>query len=563
MENSGSKEGKVEESKKNFNPNEIINNSYINIGELFKKNEAKDNTNRIKECLINMSNTSVAFEKIAPHISNVSKSICKIKINLPQKTKFGTGFLLRFMINQEMFYCLISNEHVISNEIIKNNNTILIAFDSEFKKAVIKLDSNKRYIKSFINNNLDITAVQILDEDNISRDYFLYPEIEERINDDYLINSKIYIPQYPKGRELKYARGIIKEIDKYEFTHLANTESGSSGSPIFLEGTINVIGIHKEACKIKNENYADFIYPVINIIKEDIIKKSNNGRYLNGRYTWDDGKYYEGQFKNDLPNGKGVKYYSNGNILYEGYFLNGKFDGKGKYIYDNGDYFIGQYKNGLRTGKGKLYYRNGNIMYEGDFINNKRDGFGKYIYEDGKYYIGQWKNDLFHGKGTQYYPNGNIFYEGDFVNDKREGFGKYIYEDGKYYIGQWKNDLFHGKGTEYYPNGNIMYEGDFVNDKREGFGKFINEDGKYYIGQWKNDLLHGKGTLYYSNGNIIYEGDFVNDKRDGYGKCIYVSGEYYIGQWKNGFRNGKGIIYFSNGIIMYDGFFINDVFVGN
>ena len=79
MENSGSKKGKVEESKKNINPNEIINNSYINIGEQFKKNEAKDDTNRIKECLINMSNTSVAFEKIDPHISNVSKSICKIK----------------------------------------------------------------------------------------------------------------------------------------------------------------------------------------------------------------------------------------------------------------------------------------------------------------------------------------------------------------------------------------------------------------------------------------------------------------------------------------------------
>ena len=118
---------------------------------------------------------------------------------------------------------------------------------------------------------------------------------------------------------------------------MANTESGSSGSPIFLEYTINVIGIHKEGNKFNNENYADFIYPVINIIKEDINKKRNNGRYVNGRYIWDDGKYYEGQFKNNLPNGKGIKYYSNGNILFEGDFINGKFEGKGKYIYGDGN----------------------------------------------------------------------------------------------------------------------------------------------------------------------------------------------------------------------------------
>ena len=55
-----------------------------------------------------------------------------------------------------------------------------------------------------------------------------------------LINNWIYIPQYVNGKELMNARGIIKEIDKYEFTHLANTEKGSSGSPIFLENSIKV-----------------------------------------------------------------------------------------------------------------------------------------------------------------------------------------------------------------------------------------------------------------------------------------------------------------------------------
>ena len=194
-------------------------------------------------------------------------------------------------------------------------------------------------------------------------------------------------------------RGIIKEINKYEFTHLVNTEKGSSGSPIFLRNSIDVIGIHKEENENKTENYGDFIYPAINIIENEIKKKRNNGKYINGKYIWEDDKYYIGEYKNNIPNGKGIKYYSNGNILYEGDFINGKFEGNGKYIYEDCDYFIGEYKNGLRNGKGKIYYKNGNIMFEGNYINDKEEGNGKCIWENGEYYIGQWKNGLRNGKG--------------------------------------------------------------------------------------------------------------------------------------------------------------------
>ena len=37
-------------------------------------------------------------------------------------------------------------------------------------------------------------------------------------------------------------------------------------------------------------------------------------------------------------------------------------------------------------------------MYEGDFINDKFEGIGKYILENGIYYIGEWKNGLRNGK---------------------------------------------------------------------------------------------------------------------------------------------------------------------
>ena len=57
------------------------------------------------------------------------------------------------------------------------------------------------------------------------------------------------------------------------------------------------MGIHKEGSTIKLENYGDFIYPAINIIKEDIRKKRDKGKYINGKYIWEDNKYYIGEFK--------------------------------------------------------------------------------------------------------------------------------------------------------------------------------------------------------------------------------------------------------------------------
>jgi len=56
-------------------------------------------------------------------------------------------------------------------------------------------------------------------------------------------------------------------------------------------------------------------------------------------------------------------------IKYEGDYINGKGEGYGKYIWENGDYYIGQWKNGLFNGKGTYYNSNKKIKYEGDFIN--------------------------------------------------------------------------------------------------------------------------------------------------------------------------------------------------
>ena len=139
-------------------------------------------------------------------------------------------------------------------------------------------------------------------------------------------------------------------------------------------------------------------------------------------------------------------------------YINDKREENGKYILENGEYYIGQWKNGLFHVKGKEYYANGNIKYEGDFIDCGWEGNWKYISENGNYYIGQLKNGLGHGNWKENYANGNIKYEGNYINDKYVEKWKYISEKGEYYIGQWKNGLGHGNWKENYSNGNIKYK---------------------------------------------------------------------------------------------------------
>ena len=84
----------------------------------------------------------------------------------------------------------------------------------------------------------------------------------------------------------------------------------------------------------------------------------------------------------------------NGNIKYDGDMVNGKAEGNGKYIYENGEYYIGQFKNDLKHGKGIIFYENGNIKYDGEFINDNYKGNGNNIFENDRQYIEQKKNDL-------------------------------------------------------------------------------------------------------------------------------------------------------------------------
>ena len=85
---------------------------------------------------------------------------------------------------------------------------------------------------------------------------------------------------------------------------------------------------------------------------------------------------------NGNRHGIGKLYYKDGSIKYEGDFENNTYDGEGKYNYENGEYYIGDWLNGNRHGIGKLYDKDGNVKNEGFFHNDSFKGNVKYSYND-------------------------------------------------------------------------------------------------------------------------------------------------------------------------------------
>ena len=329
-------------------------------------NESENKTSKIKAIDINLY--------------KVIRSICKITYEKKiikdnesyYETTLGSGFFIKLFINENELFCLMTNEHVIKEEMIKSHETIIVNYGFENELIQIKLDQSKRFIKYFPqkDDNIDITIIEILEDDNVKKEYFLLPNLNNINN----INDKeIYIPQYPAKENISYSKGKIKSINinNYEIIHNASTKPGSSGSPIFLKDTKEVIGVHKQGSIRKiNENYGTLMYKILQLLKKE--KCKIKGRLMNNqKKIYKNGDYYIGQTLKDIPQGKGKKYYKNGNIKYEGDFVNGKYEGKGIYIWESNERYDGEWLKGKKNGKGIIYYKNGNIKYDGDFVNDK------------------------------------------------------------------------------------------------------------------------------------------------------------------------------------------------
>ena len=89
--------------------------------------------NRINEVKINKSEIKGIDKEINKKMAKIYKSICKITYEIKKnELKKGSGFLIKLPKNGEEIYCLMTNHHVITKEMIDSKKTIKVEY--EFRK---------------------------------------------------------------------------------------------------------------------------------------------------------------------------------------------------------------------------------------------------------------------------------------------------------------------------------------------------------------------------------------------------------------------------------------------
>ena len=117
-----------------------------------------------------------------------------------------------------------------------------------------------------------------------------------------------------------------------------------------------------------------------------------------------------------MKNGKGKDYYLNGEVSFEGEYLNKKkWNGKG---YDENRNITFELTNG--NGLIKIFGLYEHILeFEGEYLNGEINGRGKkYDYEGRLMFERQYLNGLKNRNGNQY-KNGKLRFEGQYENGRK------------------------------------------------------------------------------------------------------------------------------------------------
>ena len=191
----------------------------------------------------------IEFKKMKRY-SQKEDAVCKLI------TGNGTGFFCKFEVNGIPMKALFTNNHVLDEDLIKENSIIQLSHNDKIKEIKITYDRFK-----CTNDDLDYTCIEIFDNE----DYNNFLEIDDNINcqnPNVQYGNKLgAVYQFPENQDISCGEGFIEGIKKVNdnniIIHKITTDKGASGSPIVLSDNLKVIGIH---CRRKNKDTNRGIY---------------------------------------------------------------------------------------------------------------------------------------------------------------------------------------------------------------------------------------------------------------------------------------------------------------
>jgi V8-like Glu-specific endopeptidase len=196
------------------------------------------------------------------------KAVCEIKLS----KGFGSGFFCKIPYTENdnlLLPVLITNGHVISEEILNYKNDIEIIIDGETK--IISLNQRKIWN----DKEMDFTCIEIKEkEDNIHTFFYLDDNVLDNNSDNNCyINKNVIVYGINKiGKKVSFSNGIIEKNEDRFFDYTCKTFQGFSGGCIVNQSNNNVIGIHRGEIDKKGRNSGIYIRSIIKRIKNNKAK---------------------------------------------------------------------------------------------------------------------------------------------------------------------------------------------------------------------------------------------------------------------------------------------------
>jgi len=180
--------------------------------------------------------------------------------------------------------------------------------------------------------------------------------------------------------------------------------------------------------------------------------------------------------------GRWITRYPNGNILYEGEFINGNPSGQFKRYYDDQTLnSVMVFSGEGRVADAKIYFPDGSIAASGKYVNRLKEGKWKFFSSSVQGYLineEEYSKSLRNGISLKFYTDSTIAEKAFYKNDKKEGEWIQYYASGKLFLKAFYiSGLLNGNFEVWYENGNPEIKGTYKNNLREGKWIIYNEDG--------------------------------------------------------------------------------------
>ena len=332
-----------------------------------------------------------------------------------------------------------------------------------FNEVMESYNKNNDEDKKIINYNSD----EMQDEENIND----YNKIKNYLNKNKKSNKKLKIKSNKKLN--KHLKDEEKEIEEEFFEEFSEEETNN-----------------KTNNETNNETNKKTLYDELLDAQKNATEFTASAEEIllgYGTFVLPDGRTYSGQVNhNGVQHGNGIEMDHNGNVVYEGSYINGIKNGFGIFYFNNrnkiGDViakYMGLFENESFTGEGTIYKK----------INNITNIDKSYI-EDGmiKLFEGKFKD----GKAL----NGNLTL---LTTDMRilNYIGDVCPNDG------FLNFINNGKGS-IYENDVLIEDGTYNMGRLNGYGKRLIE-GRWFNGYFNNGSMEGIFDSEDSNYTYIFK----------------------------------------------------------